>query len=183
MPFVAQGATIYNFNIDLSDLDRNIYEALNLRVALHPSEAVDHMLVRVLAYCLEYQDGISFSKGLAEADEPAVWVHDRTGALLAWIDVGAPASERLHRAAKLAGQVAVYTHKDIDILKHNLGRKTSGRIAQIPLYVIEPAFLAALEALLERRVDCRLSVQERQLYLDINGRSLQTAVVEHHLGE
>lgn len=179
---MAQGAVIYNFNIDLSDLDRNVYEALDLRVALHPSEAVDYMLTRVLAYCLEYQEGISFSKGLADSDEPAVWVHDYTGQLKVWIEIGSPNAERLHRASKLAERVAVYTHKDIDIVKHNLRRGAIHRVSQIPIYEIEHKFLSDFEASLERRVKCALSITEGQLYLDVNGRSLQSAVVEHKLG-
>lgn len=180
---MAQGATIYNFRINLSDMDRNVYEELDLRVALHPSEAIDYMLVRVLAYCLEYEEGISFSKGLAEADEPPVWVHDRTGRLLAWIDVGAPTAERLHRASKLAERVAVYTHKDLDILKHNLGRRAIYQARDIPIYEIAPKFLAAFEALVERRVTCNLTVTERQLYLDVKGQALETVIVEHRLDE
>jgi uncharacterized protein YaeQ len=178
---MAQGATIYTFNIDLSDLDRNVYQSLDLRVALHPSEAVDYMLTRVLAYCLEYREGISFSKGLAESDEPAVWVHDYTGQITVWIEIGSPSADRLHRASKLAERVAVYTHKDIDIVKRNLRRGATHRSNQIPIYEIEPKFLIDFEALLERRVKCALSITEQQLYLDINGRALQTRVVEHHL--
>src|SRR5690349_12660880 len=102
---MALGATIYNFTIQLSDMDRSVYETLNLRVARHPSEADAYMLTRVLAYCLEYQDGIAFSQGLADADQPAVWVHDATGRLTDWIDVGTPTAERLHRASKLAERV------------------------------------------------------------------------------
>jgi uncharacterized protein YaeQ len=57
-------------------------------------------------------EGIGFSKGLSDPDEPAVLVRDLTGALQAWIEVGLPEPERLHRAAKAAPRVAVYTHKD-----------------------------------------------------------------------
>ncbi|MBP7693804.1 MAG: YaeQ family protein [Anaerolineales bacterium] len=179
---MALGATIYNFNIALADMDRGVYETLDLRVALHPSEAAEHMLTRVLAYCLEYQDGIAFSKGLADADQPALWVHDRTGQLKVWIDIGAPTAERLHRANKLAERVVVYTHKDIAILKHNLGRAPIHQAAQIPLYVLDRRFIADFEARLERRLTCALAVTERQLYLDVGGHSLQTTVVEHRLG-
>jgi len=100
---MALGATIYSFTIQLSDMDRGVYETLDLRVAQHPSEAAEYMLTRVMAYCLEYQEGITFSKGLADADQPAVWVHDPTGRLTVWIEVGTPTAERLHRASKLAG--------------------------------------------------------------------------------
>lgn len=178
---MAKGATIYNFSLALSDMDRGVYENLDLRVALHPSEAVDYMLTRVLAYCLEYQDGIAFSQGLAEADQPAVWVHDRTGRLIVWIDVGAPAAERLHRASKLAERVAVYTHKNVAMLKHNLSRAPIHQAAQIPLYALDWRFLAAFEARLGRRLSGALAVTERQLYLEIGGETLQTSVVEHRL--
>src|SRR5262245_11314920 len=108
---VAQTATIYTLSIDLSDIDRGVYETLELRVARHPSETAEYMLTRVLAYCLEYTEGIAFSKGLSDPDEPAISIRDLTGALQAWIDVGAPEAARLYRASKASPRVAVYTHK------------------------------------------------------------------------
>ena len=35
---MALGATLYNFDIELTDKDRQGYESLALRVAQHPSE-------------------------------------------------------------------------------------------------------------------------------------------------
>src|SRR5580693_10188232 len=99
---MALGATVYNFNVELADSDRGVYQPLDLRVARHPSETEDHLLTRVLAYCLEYTEGIAFSNGLFESDQPTIAVRDLTGALRVWIDVGAPDAPRLHRAAKLA---------------------------------------------------------------------------------
>jgi len=109
---LAPGATIHTFDIELADTDRGVYQTLNLRVAQHPSETPDYLLTRVLAYCLEYSEGIAFSKGLSDPDEPAISVRDLTGALQAWVDIGLPEPERLHRASKAAPRVAVYTHKD-----------------------------------------------------------------------
>ncbi len=74
---MALGATIYNFDIELADVDRGVYESLALRVARHPSETAEYLLTRVLAYCLEFAEGISFGKGLSEPDEPALTVRDR----------------------------------------------------------------------------------------------------------
>ena len=110
---MALAATIYHFAIQLSNVDRGVYESLALKVARHPSEAEDYLLARVLAYCLEFTEGLSFSRGLADPDEPALAVRDLTGRLLAWIDIGAPDAARLHKAAKAAPRVAVYTHRDI----------------------------------------------------------------------
>ncbi len=107
---MALGATIYTFDIELADSDRAVYQSLNLRVAQHPSETPDYLLTRVLAYCLEFAEGIAFSKGLSDPDEPAISVRDLTGALQVWVDIGLPEPERLHRASKAAPRVAVYTH-------------------------------------------------------------------------
>src|SRR5579863_4662792 len=105
---MALGDTIHAFEIELANSDRAVYESLRVRVARHPSETPEHMLTRVLAYCLEYTQGIALSNGLSEPDEPAIAVRDLTGALQAWIDVGAPDATRLHRASKAAPRVAVY---------------------------------------------------------------------------
>src|ERR1700733_15724227 len=108
---MALSATIYVFGIELADSDRNVYESLELRLARHPSETADYLLTRVLAYCLEYTEGIAFSRGLSEPDEPAIAVRDLTGALRSWIEVGSPDAARLHKASKSAPRVVVYTHK------------------------------------------------------------------------
>src|SRR4030095_5768759 len=109
---MALSSTIFTFEIDLADSDRHVYETLPLRVARHPSESEEFLIARVLAYCLEYQDGIEFSRGLCNPDDPPIAVRDLTGSVSAWIDVGTPSAERLHRASKAAPRVAVYVHKD-----------------------------------------------------------------------
>ena len=110
---MALTATLYNLTIDLSDIDRGVYETLELRVARHPSETAEYMTTRVLAYTLEYREGIAMTEGVSSGDEPAVLVRDLTGRITAWIEVGMPDASRLHRASKLADRVAVYTHRDV----------------------------------------------------------------------
>ena len=110
---MALTSTMYNVSVDLSDVDRGVYEKLDLRLAMHPSESAEYMATRLLAYCLEYTEGIEFTSGLSDGDEPAVIVRDLTGRVQAWIEVGMPDADRLHRASKLADRVAVYTHREI----------------------------------------------------------------------
>src|SRR5204863_3483828 len=109
---MALTATIYNIQIDLADTDRGVYEALDLRVARHPSESEEYLIARVLAYALEYAEGIEFSRGISDPDEPTIAVRDLTGAFKAWIEIGTPDAARLHKASKASPRVAVYTHKD-----------------------------------------------------------------------
>src|SRR5687768_18103186 len=109
---MALSATVHTFTIQLSDADRGVYQDLELRVARHPSETAEFMLARTLAYCLEYQDGIELTAGVAAVDQPAVLVKDLTGRITAWIEVGAPSPERLHKGRKQAPRCAVYAPRD-----------------------------------------------------------------------
>ena len=79
---------MYAVSVDLSDVDRGVYETVDLRLAMHPSESAEYMATRLLAYCLEYTEGIEFTSGLSDGDEPAVIVRDLTGRVRAWIEVG-----------------------------------------------------------------------------------------------
>src|SRR5918997_177807 len=166
---MALTATIHNFDIQLSDVDRGVYESLSLRVARHPSETEEYLLTRVLAYCLEYTEGIAFSKGLAEPDEPAIAVRDLTGALRAWIDVGAPDAARLHKASKAAPRVAVYTHRDPAGLVRQLAGERIHRAEALELYGVDRELVAALAARLDRRMRLDVSVTDRHLFVAVGG--------------
>ena len=178
---MATGATIHTFTVQLADVDRGVYEDVTLRVARHPSETDAFMMTRVLAYCLEFEEGIAFSDGIAATDEPAVHVRDLTGKLTAWIEVGAPDADRLHRASKLGGRVAVYTHRELRQFLGPLEGKKIHRAAEIPIYTFGRGFIDALAERLERRVRISLSVTERHLYLDVDGTSLTTVIDEQRL--
>jgi uncharacterized protein YaeQ len=177
---MALTATIYNFATQLSDIDRGVYETLDLRMARQPSETMEYMLARFLAYCLEYTEGIVFTEGVAAGDEPAVVVRDLTGRITAWIEVGAPDPDRLHRGMKLAGRAAVYTHRTLRQLLGELNGKKIHRAAEIPIYTFDGKFIDGVVAALDRRVDVVLSITERELYLDVGPQSFQTTIAEHH---
>jgi uncharacterized protein YaeQ len=174
---MALSATIYNFDIQLADVDRGVYEALSFKVACQPSETEEYLMSRVLAYCLEYAEGISFSRGIAEADVPALAVRDLTGALQVWIDVGAPDAARLHKASKAAPRVAVYTHRDPAQLLRQLAGERIHRAAELELYGIDRALIDALVARLDRRNSWELSVTERHVYVMVDGATLEGDVV------
>src|SRR6185295_17187306 len=140
-------ATMYHFEVELSDVDRSTYAALDLRLARHPSESMRYMLTRTLAYCLSYEDGIAFSKGgLSSTDEAPIAVRDPTGILLAWIDIGSPSAERLHKASKAARRVAIFTHADLGQLRKEAATKAIHKVDAIDVWRFEPKFLDAIEA-------------------------------------
>jgi uncharacterized protein YaeQ len=179
---MALGATIYHFEIAFSDVDRSVYESLDLRVARHPSESVRYLLTRTLAYCLSYEEGIAFSKGgLSSAEEPPVSIHDPTGIFLAWIDVGAPSAERLHKATKAARRVQIYTHVEMAMLRKEALNKPIHRASEIEVFRLEPKFLETLEEKISRNAKLEITRNDGQLYVGLDGATLETPVAKASL--
>lgn len=179
---MALTATVHTFTVQLADMDRGVYADFELRVARQPSETPEFMLVRLLAYCLEYGEGIAMTEGVAAVDEPAVLVRDLTGRITAWIEVGAPDADRLHRGMKLAGRAALYAHRDPAQLLVQYAGSRIHRAAEIPVYDFGTDFIRQAAAKLQRRSKLALSVTERQIYLDIDGENLGTHITEHRAG-
>ncbi len=172
---MALTATIYNFDIELADNDRGVYESLALRVAQHPSESDEYLIARVLAYLLEYREGIEFSRGVSDPDEPTIAVRDLTGRIGTWIDIGTPDAARLHKASKAAARVAVYCHKDPMQWLKQLDGATIHRADALELHAIDRALVGELVARLDRRMAFSLSITDRELYVSIGADNLTGA--------
>ncbi len=169
---MALTATIHNFDIELADTDRHVYESLALRLARHPSESEEYFVARLIAYLLEFAEGIEFSRGISSPEEPTIAVRDLTGAITTWIDIGTPDADRLHKASKLAGRVAVYTHKDPTQFLKQLAGKRIHNVDALELYAIDRALVSGVVARLERRVAFTLSVSGGDLFLSIGPDTL-----------
>ena len=179
---MALSATIYNFEIQLSDVDRGVYETLSFKAARQPSETEEYLVTRVLAYCLEFTEGIEFTKGLAEPDTPAIVARDLTGALRLWVEIGSPDADRLHKASKASPRVVVYTYKDAGALLRQLEGARIHRAESLEIHAIDRALVDALVARLDRRTNLELAVTERHLYVTIGGETLDGGVTLHRLG-
>jgi uncharacterized protein YaeQ len=178
---VATGATVHRLEVSLSDVDRGVYEALDLRLARHPSETMRWLFTRMFAYCLSHEEGIAFSKGgLSDTEEPPVSIRDPQGNLVAWIDVGAPSAERLHRAAKAARRVAIFT-TDLAAVRREAAARAIHRADEIEVWRIEPALIEALEQRIDRHAKIDLSRNDGRLYVDVGGASLEGALDRHPL--
>ena len=167
--------------MQLSHVDRGVYEALELRVARHPSETEDFLCARVLAFCLEHREGLAFSRGLAEPDTPALEVRYLTGRLQAWIEVGAPDVARLHRASKASPRVAVYSHHGAERYWESLAGARIHRAEALELYAFDREMLNGLVERLERRMTLDLSVTDGMLYLTLGDTLLSGPVTAHRL--
>lgn len=173
---MAAGATMHTFEVELADMDRGVYEQFTVRAARHPSETEAYLVTRLLAYCLEYREGIAFSEGISATDEPAVLVRDLSGKLLAWIEIGAPDAARLHTGSKAAERTVVYTHRDPAKVAAPWAGAKIHRADEILLHSFDPGFVDAAVGALERRNTVTLTVTESQLYLELNGVHISSAV-------
>jgi uncharacterized protein YaeQ len=174
---MALTATLYAFDVALSNVDRGIYQQLAIKAACHPSESEEYFLTRVIAYCLEYTEGIAFSKGgISDVDEPAITVKDLTGAWKSWIEIGSPDAARLHHASKASPRVALYTHKEQRTLFRNYAGHRIHKAEKVEVYFMDRALLGSLSSHLDRRNVWAMSVSDGLIYLDVDGETLEGAV-------
>jgi uncharacterized protein YaeQ len=162
---MALKATIYKVELQIADMDRNHYAEHALTLARHPSETDERMMARVLMYALNAQEGIAFTRGLSEADEPEIWVKDLTGQITLWIDIGQPDEVRLRKACGRAVQVIALCHSSSCELwwkqiESKLTRLTNLTVLQLPVTGSQ-----ALAALAERTMRLQCLVQDGDVWL------------------
>lgn len=166
-------------NINVSNLDDNVYETLPLTVAQHPSETTERMVSRIIAYVINNQEFISFTKGLSEADDPDIWVKNYSDELLLWVDVGEPSFERIKKACRQARQVKVYTFNTKSTVWWKQSQKDfSSFKAQV--YQLDFDQIKQFAVLIERTMDFSITITDNVFYIatdkgscEVNLNSLQ----------
>jgi len=173
---MAQPSTIYRAGIQLSDIDRGLYESLQVTVARHPSETEERLLARILAYALYYEPELTFTKGVGAGDEPDLWLKGPDGRVRCWIEVGLPDAERLVKASRHSGQVVLCAFGSaLQVWEKQQLPKLAG-ISNLTVISLEMSFLKRLAELLQRSISWALTVTEGSLYLAIDGETLESAV-------
>ncbi len=175
---MATGSTLYRIEVSLSDLDAGAYSSLTIRVAQHSSEDAARVVARVLAYCFAYEEGLSFGRGLDEPDEPALVLHDATGNLDHWIDVGHPSADRLHRASKAARRVTVLCHKSPDGLLRERAKRPIHRADALAVWLVAPELVQSVAEKLERSSEWSIVRTGEELLISIGEASFSGAFVQ-----
>jgi uncharacterized protein YaeQ len=161
---VALKPTIYKLKIALSDLDRNYYDTLNLTIAQHPSETLERMMTRVLVFCINAQDNLTFTKGLSTAEEPDIWSHTLDNRVLLWIDVGEPAVDRIKKARGLAHDVKVYSfNSKSDVWWHQEREKFNA--LKVSIFQFQWKNIQALAKLVQRTMDLSVTITDDSAYI------------------
>jgi len=173
---------LYKFQIDLSDIDRGVYETLEFRTAQHPSENAAYLITRALAYALEYKEGLIFSPGgLADPEAPALQMTGAFGAIDLWIEIGNPTARKLHKGSKASKQVIVYTYKNPTLLIEAMRAGEVHRAEHIQVRAFDSAFIEQMETLLEKNNRWSVLYQQGTLNVESARGSASTEVKEARL--
>lgn len=174
---MAQPSTLYRFRIDLTDIDRGVYETLDLRLAMHPSESETYLVTRVLAYALNYASDLEFSKdGLGNPEEPTLSIIDPGGGYSLWIEIGSPSAKRIHKATKSGQKVKVYTYKNPELLIEEMLTDKIYQPERIELYSFASSFLDPLCESLTRDNSWNLIHQESTLTIQVGDETIDGEV-------
>jgi uncharacterized protein YaeQ len=172
--------SLYRFRIDLSDIDRGVYEALDFRLAMHPSETLPYLLTRALAYCLNTQEGLEFSPGgLSDHDDPSIQIKNNKGGIHLWIEIGNPSAKKLHKASKAADLVRVYTYKNPELILREGKSEGIHRAEQIEIYALAPEFLDRIAKDLPRDVRWSVLCNEQRLSVSLGDKTEETEIKKY----
>ena len=169
---MALKATIYRADLQIADMDRHVYADHALTIARHPSETDERMMARVLAYALYAQDGIAFTKGLFDVDEPEVWVKNLAGEITLWIDLGQPDEARVRRACSRADQAVVLCYtSSCEVWWKQIASKLT-RFANLTVLQLPAETSQALAALAERGMRLQCMVQDGEIWINTDTASV-----------
>lgn len=168
--------TIFKLKIALADIDQNHYDDLNLTIAQHPSETLERMMARVMAFCINAGENLSFTKGLCAVDEPDIWARTLDGRISLWIDVGEPAFDRIKKATRLSKAVIVYS---FNLKSDSWWAKEQGRFNDLMVSVFQFQWknIKELACLVERTMDLSITISGGVAYVSAGNGECQVSWV------
>ena len=162
---MAEKPTIHKLNLTLSNMDTNVYGDYNLTIALHPSETIERMMVRILAFCYRAAENLTFTKGLSSMEEPDLWLKHDNGTILEWIEVGQPAPDRLKKASGQAQSVKVFTYgRGMDVW-WKTNKVAIRALSKVTIHYFAADELQALTALADKTMNLTVTITETIAYV------------------
>lgn len=165
--------TIYKLQLDVADSDRHHYQSYNLTLAQHPSETLERMAVRALAFALNAHEDLVFTKGLSTDDEPDLWQQTLDGQIAVWIEVGQPKPERLKKAQGRAAKVLLYPFGKTADTWWSLEQKHIVRSDKLQIAQFDWVQVSALAGAVERTMHWSVSVAGGELFVDTGSGQYQ----------
>ena len=170
--------TIYKISIAISDFNRDYYDSVNLTVALHPSETLERMMVRIVAYCLNAQENITLTKGLSNVEEPDIWVKTLDDLVTLWIEVGEPSPERIKKSSRLAPEVKVYSFNSKSDTWWDQTKIKVQPFKNVQFHQFNWRQIQELATFVERTMDWSLSISGDTVYITAESQECELVIKE-----
>ncbi len=175
---MALPSTVYRFTVQLSDVDRGIYESLQGTVARHPSETEERLVARLLAYALFFEPELVFTKGVGAGDEPDLWLKGPDGRVSLWVEVGLPEPDRLLKASRHTERVALIAcGKALPVWEQQHLQKLKG-VPNLSVLRFDQIFINRLASTLNRSINWSVTINDGNLYINIGDETLETVIQE-----
>ncbi len=174
---MALKSTIFKASVQIADMNRNYYAGQVLTLARHPSETDRRMMLRLLAYCVDADEALSFCKGISNDDEPDLWQHQLNGEISHWIELGLPNERRIRKACSLARQVTIYSYnkRSFDVWWSQISNKLE-RFNNLRIVNISDDELEALETLIDRSMQLQCTIQDGDIWIGNSERSVHVVL-------
>lgn len=173
---MALPATVYRANIQLSDIDRGVYETISTTVAQHPSETEERLVARLLALAIFYQPDLTFTKGLSATDEPDLWLLGPDNRPRLWVEVGLPVAERITKAARHCENVALLAcGRALSVWDQQHLPKVE-KVANLTVVSVEPALLSSLASQLQRSINWSITISGGSVYVTSGEGTYESAI-------
>ncbi len=172
----------WEYRITLTDVERGLNADRTVVVGRHPSETTSHLALRVLAYCLVYDEGLSFGPGVCVGDAPDLMAQDLTGQLRLWVGVGDVAPDLAKKVVQHNRDAKAHIVFDSDErLQAFLQRtrhwpKPPRNWNNLTVWLPPVEVLAQLEAMENLRQRWVVTLAGGQLYLEVDDVMLEGTV-------
>ena len=179
---MALKSTVYKAQLQIADMDRQLYADHAMTLALHPSETEERLLVRLLAFALQVphddsRGALQFARGLSDTDEPDLWQHDLSGQLVHWLEVGQPDERRLARACGRAERVTLYAYGSAAPVWWAPLQGKVARLSNLAVWQIPAPQAQALAALATRSMQWQVTVQDGLAWVADGRQTVEIAPV------
>lgn len=164
---MALKATVFKADLQVANLDQNQFGDYSLTLAQHPSETIERVMIRLLAFALYASEDLRFGRGLSNEEDAAVWEIDPSGVIRLWIDVGLPDEARVKKACSRADRAVIITYggRPSDMWwQQNANALT--RYKNLSVIQLSPEDSAKLVEVAGRTMKLSWTIQEGMVYLD-----------------
>lgn len=173
---MALPSTIYKASLELSDVDRGVYETMQETVARHPSETEERLVARLLAYAIFYEPDLAFTKGICATDEPDLWLKAADGRVRLWVEVGVPEADRIIKAGRHAERVALLACGRTLTAWDQQQLPRLEKVANLTVISVDQSLISKVVSQLKRSVTWSITITEGTLYLTIAGETMESAI-------